>query len=423
VLSSKPYNPSVALKEIEEITSLRDAWSPFWVLSTFESRLSISYSRKAGTNRQNDESSQYSLNGPGDRGRERVMSGEIRWKGGIQGPKRVNIVLPATTWFDMPGWEDKAIGFSNEWHLDDFPDTIPAFRDWWERLQSAHDIYIATWASYRGFVIRGKENDIQGYITLTEEDRPKLNAKRIRVFATRFGKPYDYGLTSKFAKEGDSIFLPIDMVTCVSIDQDALGKRYAGWKSGPFDKTFSDLGNATRNMAILRLDEVEKRLLEEASKGTEVFEMFGLKFQSDQITPWGILIVLSIQTYFLIYLKQLSGRLRSLDAGWDVPWIGMNQTIVAQFIFSLTLVLIPCVAVGLLAGRAMSPIIASLWGKTEHFRHLPQGLRPWDLGVLVNMLGLTGAIISTTLLGILSWKFRPKLVQEEATSCLPRLFE
>jgi hypothetical protein len=66
------------------------------------------------------------------------------------------------------------------------------------------------------------------------------------------------------------------------------------------------------------MEEVRKIIFDEATKGDEIFEAFGMKFPAGQITIWGSIVLLSIQLciflYFL-YLKQLSGRLRSHDPG------------------------------------------------------------------------------------------------------------
>ena len=45
-----------------------------------------------------------------------------------------------------------------------------------------------------------------------------------------------------------------------------------------------------------------------------------------KLAIWGTVILLGVQIYLLSFLKQLSGKLGPDDAGWDVPWVGMDQT-------------------------------------------------------------------------------------------------
>jgi hypothetical protein len=132
---------------------------------------------------------------------------------------------------------------------------------------------------------------------------------------------------------------------------------------------FPDLARAGHDLEALELDDVEKFISSEAAKGTEVFEAFGMKFPAGQITFWGIAVLLGVQLYFFVYLKQLSGRLGRTDAGWDVPWIGMDTSILARSIFFLTVVLLPCLTMALLGAHAISqlerPIIWKGWPVAE----------------------------------------------------------
>jgi hypothetical protein len=72
--------------------------------------------------------------------------------------------------------------------------------------------------------------------------------------------------------------------------------------------------------------DIKDFLHDEASKGAEVFEALGMKFPADKVTLWGIILILSVQLYFFVYLRQLSGRLRANDPGWDTPRVGRDTS-------------------------------------------------------------------------------------------------
>lgn len=123
-----------------------------------------------------------------------------------------------------------------------------------------------------------------------------------------------------------------------------------------------------------------------------------MKFPAGQATVWGIIILLSVQLYLYLYLKQLNGKLGESDPGWDVPWIGMDTSRPARVIFLTTVLVLPCSAVGALA--------------TYSALHRWPSLARDSYSVTTDA-ALTGAFIFAAILGALSWKYRPKV---QATS-------
>jgi hypothetical protein len=158
------------------------------------------------------------------------------------------------------------------------------------------------------------------------------------------------------------------------------------------------LARAAQGKEMQDLDSTRKMISDVTSKAAETFEAFGMKFPADQITIWGIVVLLCVQLYFLTYLRQLSGKLRADDAGWDVPWIGMKQSALAVCIFFVSLIVLPLLAVALLARQAIT--------QSKDF-------------VIIKSCALFCVFAVSLALGILSWRSRPKLGQEDAhpTDC------
>jgi hypothetical protein len=169
----------------------------------------------------------------------------------------------------------------------------------------------------------------------------------------------------------------------------------------------SDLLAATSTYPDIPLKDVRERLHEKAAKGQEGFEALGMKFPVERIALWGAVLVVSVQFYFLIYLRRLNGKLRPDDPGWDVPWVGMDDATASQAIMFCSMVLLPIVAMVLLgyqsirAKRFLSDIV---WiRRTEYF-------------------GLAYAIVASICLGVLSWKYRPKLEPQEPPAPSPLFY-
>jgi hypothetical protein len=97
----------------------------------------------------------------------------------------------------------------------------------------------------------------------------------------------------------------------------------------------------------------------------------------------------------LTYLRQLSGKLHVDDAGWDVPWIGMNQSSLAVSMFFVSLILLPLLAVALLARQALT--------QSRDY-------------IVIKSGGLISGFAVSLVLGILSWRSRPKLGQDELST-------
>ena len=153
------------------------------------------------------------------------------------------------------------------------------------------------------------------------------------------------------------------------------------------------------------MEDIEKILDIEAARGEEVVEVLGFKIPLEQMTLWGTVIVLGVQIYFLLFLKQLESRLTPEDAGWDVPWIGIDQTKLGQYILFLTMVVLPCAALAVLGGHAILSVTADYRDAAGHFWHWP----PSILGKIAVILVALGA---ATVLAAFSWKYRPQIAPE-----------
>jgi hypothetical protein len=66
-------------------------------------------------------------------------------------------------------------------------------------------------------------------------------------------------------------------------------------------------------------------------------------FQREELTLAGSLVILFTQIYFLTYLKRFSIEFNGEEMG--TPWIGMDQTMMARFLFFITLALLPEMAI------------------------------------------------------------------------------
>jgi hypothetical protein len=209
-----------------------------------------------------------------------------------------------------------------------------------------------------------------------------------------------------FAHDGKFQYeLPIEMVT-VEVDQGLLSAGVEGWKRGPFEKAFAALAQQTSGLEAEDLEQVEKIVAEHVANRSEEFEAFGMKFPMEQVTLWGTVVLLGVQLYFFLCLKQLSGKLGPEDPGWDIPWISMDQSFLAQAIFFTTVIVLPVIARILLGGRGSLQLTA---GYRADSWHAAVKFKDWQWAVRLGIAAYLLAGIGALTLGIASWTFRPRL--------------
>jgi hypothetical protein len=132
-----------------------------------------------------------------------------------------------------------------------------------------------------------------------------------------------------------------------------------------------------------------------------------MKFPVERITLWGAVLVGSVQLYLLIYLRRLRGKLRPDDPGWDVPWVGMDADTASLAIMFCSIVLLPIFAMILLGYQSIR--VKQFLSDTTWIRR-------------IEFIGLAFALLASVGLGVLSWRYRPKLEPQEPPESTPLFY-
>lgn len=331
--------------------------------------------------------------------------------------------VPRRLAFRSPIWEP--IGPYGDWEkVAEFPKTVSAFRDWWYALQIPHPCFFPTEIEDEGTL---KSAKVKGEVVRFRVKDPDVGTDSVdlqNVPDLRWVSPPPkswFRATAPF-----SVYqVPVTEVVKVSLDQDAVVAIARGhgwnWTQGPFEKSFSALAQETSGLEAEDLEQVEKVVAERLSNRSEQFEAFGMKFPITQVTVWGTVILLGVQLYFFLYLQQLSGKLGHNDPGWDVPWICLSQSFLARMIFFTTVILLPTATMFLIGFRASLRLTAG-YRLPDSWRLLIP-IRSWGLGTWLAMGAYCLAGVCSAVLGILSWRFRPRLNETAGEHCPAQLFE
>ncbi len=407
VLGSHKYDAARALVQIEEIIDLKCQWSKDWI---------VRYGRQQRYVREGAEVREgtppgvsYGMeDGPhfvgyplwGD-----AIVGQFEWKSKLElepmkllkpdiKPKQLarlnepvimECQLPTKNWLNS----------SPDWSPETFPRTLNEFRNWWNLMYTPQILEMPEGVAERAdddhrftFLVFG---DAKTYEQV--QSKNKIKGKVPMDLAGGLADP-------RYLVRYGTVPVTVRVQTAAQylISQETVASVFRNIPKGGFEYSFADLSSATKNDSELPLQDIKEFLHDEASKGGEMFEALGMKFPADKVTVWGIVLVISVQLYFALYLRQLSGKLRADDPGWDTPWVGMDTSKVGQTILFVTVVLLPVSALFLLDCQVL---------RGPHGSPILDGSDVWIRRSVYSACIL--ALPFACLLAILSWIHRPRV--------------
>jgi hypothetical protein len=435
IVSAKSYDPHVALREISEIIELKRVWSLDWLNGKCFSRYAFPLSTSSTADPHSDAVFWWRRE---DSTAPVAIPGALHWtKPGTNSDTRMNFVFPNASW-TIPS-------AAPDWSPEQFPKTLAEFRDWWAFPGFVRRVDLILEVNSHGYILDDFTHPELGYVFATGPKGTRAKTVFLRpmniasplagknVFhdpvnitsTERLGDPpqqYETGFQGTVPGSSRFVYFPATRFVVIEISQEKLVSLFSHWRTGKFDRSFADLSLAAKDLDFLELSDIQKFISDDLGKGGEVFEAFGMKFPAGQISFWGVAAVLSVQTYFLLYLRQLHGRLKADDAGWDVPWIGMNQSRAARCLLFATVVILPAAAIGLLGTTATIHLAADFFERTKYFIRVAAVSGNFDLAILGKISGFATALALAIILGRESWKYRPQ-ISPEPPSSPPQLFE
>jgi hypothetical protein len=399
ITSAKTYDARVALRQVEDIIRLQEIWSPQWAFDNLGSR-HLDLPRRV-IPREFDSG----LAPLGTHARDELPLAQDTLIVGKIYPAETDVyfLIPKAQWFDRRREQPT----NPLLDLSAFPSTLPQFESWWNLLATSREIYMPIAVASLGEVLTN--NGARQYLFLDRKffliGHPEPAELRV---GTRERDTFPSGYIGNLP---DGVaFFPFTKGRVFDLNQDSVGKIF-NWHSGRFDHAFYELHQAALGIESWDFRKIRDQLAEETSKGANTFEALGMKFPIEQLTVCGALLVLSIQLYFLIYLRQLTGKLQADDPGWDVPWMGMDQSRLARAVLFATVVILPIGSLALLGDNAVHHLVAAA----------PQG-RSWWAQLASLAAATIGPLLATSagmLLAQQYWRFRPTMPAQSEHSGPP----
>jgi hypothetical protein len=91
-----------------------------------------------------------------------------------------------------------------------------------------------------------------------------------------------------------------------------------------------------------------------AKEKADSYTVFGMAFPVEGASWWGIMLVIGIQFYLWINLREVSPRVKHDDPGWEVAWIGVYRSVQARALFIGLTVILPLVTIFVLGSGLFS---------------------------------------------------------------------
>jgi hypothetical protein len=391
VLTAKPYNPGKALTELQQILQLKARWQSDWVRETALSSSPLTVEPRSVQMAKGQIASGTMLPF------SRLLYVSVPAMGETTGNANYIKVSLDGTWTLDPVYQAH-----NEFS-DQFPgSTLQGMKSWWERLANTRPAAVVQ-RLLRECLVFDYSHDDPDMIScsilsskgnvITDSHFPIMKG----IIATPYlqgiprggtGNQYDDGHYGYwFTGRTDNYLVRIyASYSVVRIDQ-AFVAAALGVNAGRFETTFADLAKASEGLEAVPLEKLETRLSDELAKGADTLEAFGLKIPAELLSNWGTLLLICGQLYLIVYLRQLSGRLKDDDEGWNVPWIALEDSWLGQSMYAASLAATP-LAVEMLRWHAWHP---------------SAGSRPNWLGGTV----FVALMVLSVMLAISCWHYRP----------------
>jgi hypothetical protein len=245
VLSSKPYNPAIALRQIEEIMQLQKAWSPLWLSGQLApTRSDVS----AFDNVEEANKARYpTSDAPADnieisyKARQQIVGTLHRKSGSTEPTMSFVFVFPQSSLF-MPRWLSSEPKESAIWEgpdpfsTDGVPQTLAGFQAWWGSLRRSSTVNIPMEVCPKG--------GIMGAYVILSEKASVDSPEKLRRVELLVGNPWDspqFGYVGDLpTKRKEKVFFAFGRTPQFVVNQEKLVAVFPNWHPGTFDQSFHD---------------------------------------------------------------------------------------------------------------------------------------------------------------------------------------
>lgn len=262
--------------------------------------------------------------------------------------------------FTMPAWSPVTTEQCTPWLYDPMlrrqPRTLADIHELWDCLHTANSVAIPFAFSGDAAVLRGKKVPLDDAASASPDGHLKLvfgktSEDQRATIRQAFGLSVDYAFVATlYGTKGTSenLIVPVEKerVIQLSLVEPLRGLDPAfAVDFGLYKKAFPELDEITADYEDLTFDKLSAILAAQRKHSDQTFEAFSVKFPSEAVARWGLILLLGVQLYFLIHMA--STRIQP-DTDIGVAWIPLYPTKLAQTVFLLTVAVLPPLTTGII---------------------------------------------------------------------------
>jgi len=264
--------------------------------------------------------------------------------------------------------------------------------------QSANEIPLDAIFHPKKFKLRPVEinEDTPAELKLLIEEKGMSHYFRYRV---NYVRQFDSGGNPYSVRLRPIIFYPKEVVEFNWSPQERIIQyTETDWKPGEFKETFPELNSLTENLQSLKLSEVGKLLERDKKRAAESFEIFGAKIPSEIIGIWGVIILLCIQLYFTLHMRDFLEKVNKSKETVNYPWIALYSGFLPKVITVISVSLLPLFVIGIVRYYEFDYV---------NFKWITQSDKFWDWGFVI-LPCLVSAILGAATMYYFYrlWRFR-----------------
>jgi hypothetical protein len=134
------------------------------------------------------------------------------------------------------------------------------------------------------------------------------------------------------------------------VDEQYISRLYFGpQRKGNFPTAFPELNDYAQDIGLLDINQAVHDIESLPLSNEQNLSVLGLSIALSQVSTWGALVLLVVQVYFLIHLRELVARIELSAEGWNVAWIGIYDTKLSATVAFMSACLLPVAAACVLA--------------------------------------------------------------------------
>jgi hypothetical protein len=280
----------------------------------------------------------------------------LKFSDGVLVPKPGSYVLD----FTMPAWSPITSEQCTPWLYDPMlkrqPRTLADTHELWDCLHTANSVAIPFAFSAEAAVLRGKKVSLADTAPTAPAGHLKLvfgktSEDQRATIRQAFGLSVDYAFVGTlYSSNGaqENIIVPVEKERVIKLNLvEPLRPLDPAFSVDPglYPKAFPDLDEITADYEDLTFDKLSAILAAQRKHSDQTFEAFSVKFPSEAVARWGLILLLGVQLYLLIHMASVPIR---PDTEISVAWIPLYPNKLAQSVFMLTVAVLPPLTAGII---------------------------------------------------------------------------